>query len=247
MLRWRPPAPHSPCGRILLLGHGAGSNVRHPLLGGIAAALAGRGATVVGFNFAYAEAGRRFPDPAARLEAAFRDALGPVARHRTEGEAGWPLVLGGRSMGGRIASHLAAQGVPCAGLALLGYPLHPAGRPDRLRTGHWRALRALRVPLLFVQGDRDRLCDLELLERERRLLGDAPVRLHVLDGADHEFRVRGRVPAEVAAEVAEVVAAWAASLPVPPLVRSEDFRDAGPEPTAGGSLGAPKTDRVKQL
>jgi len=250
LLRWRPPVSASP-GRTLLLGHGAGSSVRHGLLGGIAAALAARGDTVVGFNFADAEAGRRFPDPPARLEAAFRDALAAAAGQRAEGAAGQPLVLGGRSMGGRIASHLAAQGVPCAGLALLGYPLHPAGRPQPLRTAHWPALGALRVPLLFVQGDRDRLCDLDVLERERRLLGEAPVRLHVLAGADHEFRGRGRSPARVAAEVAEVaevVAAWAAGLPrqAGPPPGAGDFRDARPEPGTGGRLGAPKPVRATQ-
>ncbi len=215
ILRWHPLSPPPSRGRTLLLGHGAGSSVRHPLLAGIAAALAERGSTVAGFNFAYAEAGRRRPDPPARLEAAFRDALTALSLPGRNAKDGRALVLGGRSMGGRIASHLAAQGVACAGMALLGYPLHPAGRPERLRTAHWPALRSLRVPLLFVQGDRDRLCDLDLLERERRLLGDTPVRLHVLAGADHGFRVRGRDPTDVAVEVAEVVTAWLASLPSP--------------------------------
>jgi predicted alpha/beta-hydrolase family hydrolase len=188
-------------GAGLVLGHSAGARVTDPPLGHVAAGLAARGHPVLGFNFAYSEAGRRLPDPAARLESAFRDAVA-LARPLLGG----PLVLGGRSMGGRIASHLAAQGEPCAGLVLLCYPLHPAGRPERLRTAHWPALR---VPLLFVQGDADDLCDLDLLERERRLhLGGADSRVHVLAGADHDLRVPGRPHAQVLDEVVAVVAEW---------------------------------------
>jgi uncharacterized protein len=100
-------------GAGLVLGHSAGARVTDPPLGHVAAGLAARGHPVLGFNFAYSEAGRRMPDPAARLESAFRDAVG-LARPLLGG----PLVLGGRSMGGRIASHLAAQGEPCAALPI---------------------------------------------------------------------------------------------------------------------------------
>lgn len=190
----------------LVLGHGAGTQVTHPLLARVAAGLADRGYPAIAFNFAYAEAGRRSPDPPARLEAAFRDAVGFARRRLGKRQ----LVLGGRSMGGRIASHLAAAGEPCAGLALLGYPLHPAGRPERLRTDHWPELA---VPVLFVQGDRDALCHLDLLERERRAhLGQVATRVHVLAGADHNFRVRGRDQGQVLDEVAAVVAGWLAGL-----------------------------------
>ena len=185
----------------LVLGHGAGAQAAQPALGRIAAGLAGRGHPVLAFNFAYREAGRRLPDPAARLESAFRDAVA-----RSGALLGRPLVLGGRSLGGRIASHLAAQGEPCAGLVLLCYPLHPSGRPERLRTAQWPALR---VPTLFLQGDRDSLCDLELLERERRrLLTRAESRLHLLAGADHDLVVRGRPQELVLDEVVAVVAGW---------------------------------------
>jgi predicted alpha/beta-hydrolase family hydrolase len=202
-LLWRPSGESARPG--LVLGHSAGTPVTDPLLGRIAAGLAGHGHPVLAFNFAYSEAGRRPPDPAARLEAAFGDAVA-FARPLLEG----PLLLGGRSMGGRIASHLAARGEPCGGLVLLGYPLHPARRPERLRTAHWPDLR---VPMLFVQGDRDRLCDLDLLERERRrLLGRVDARVHPLAGADHGFRVRGRPPQRVTDEVVAVVAGWLATL-----------------------------------
>jgi predicted alpha/beta-hydrolase family hydrolase len=190
----------------LLLAPAAGARATNPLLAWVASSLAGNGHPVVAFDFASTEAGRRLPDPPARLESAFRDAIA-FAEGLLQGLVGPdPLVLGGRSMGGRIASQVAAQGGRCAGLVLLGYPLHPPGRPEKLRTAHWPLLR---VPMLFVHGDRDALCDPDLFERERRLrLVDAPTRVHLLHGADHGFRVAGRRQADVLAEVAGVVVDW---------------------------------------
>jgi uncharacterized protein len=189
----------------LVLAHGAGTDLTDTLLRAASRGLSARGFPVLTFNFAYAEAGRGRPDPAGRLERAFRDAI-TVARD-TIGDR--PIVLGGRSMGGRIGSHVAAQGEPCAGLVLLGYPLHPAGRAERLRTEHWPSLR---VPTLFVQGDRDRLCPLDLLDRERteRLTG-APSRLHVVAGADHGFALPksdARAAETILEEIVDAVAAW---------------------------------------
>ena len=200
-LQW-PPRGGRPRPLGLLLAPAAGARASHPLLAGVAANLAGDGYPVLGFDFASTEAGRRLPDPPARLESAFRDAIAfaePLLGRR-------PLVLGGRSMGGRIASQVAAQGERCAGLVLLGYPLHPPGRPEKLRTAHWPLLR---VPMLFVHGDRDALCDLEVFERERReRLAGAPTRVHLLAGADHGFRVAGRGQADVLAEVSAAVVDW---------------------------------------
>jgi predicted alpha/beta-hydrolase family hydrolase len=205
LLEWSPGGLDA--GRLgLVLAPSAGAQVSQPAFGRIAAGLAASGHPVIGLNFAYAEAGRRLPDPPARLESAFRDAVS-FAR-RLLGPR--PLVLGGRSMGGRIASHLAADGEPCAGLALLGYPLHPPGHPERLRTTHWPKLE---VPVLFVQGDRDALCDLDLLARERRAsLSQTATDLHVIEGADHGFRVPGRDRAVVLAELVRIVAGWLAEL-----------------------------------
>lgn len=187
-------------GPVVVLAHGAGSGPESDVLTTVAARLAREGTPVVRFAFAYREAGRRAPDPAARLLGAWRDVLSVV--RETYGPAR-PVVLGGRSMGGRSASMVAAQGEPCAGLVLLAYPLHPPGRPDRLRTDHWPALR---IPSLFVSGERDPLCDLELLNRERaRSLTGAPSTLHVVPGADHSFRVpagQGRTRASVLDEIA---------------------------------------------
>jgi predicted alpha/beta-hydrolase family hydrolase len=205
VLCWRPAGGAGQARPGVVLAPGAGSQVSGPSLAGVAAGLAARGHPVLAFNFAYAERRRPFPDPPARLESAWRDAVA-FARARLRR----PLVLGGRSMGGRIATHLAAAGEPCAGLVLLAYPLHPPSQPQRLRTDHWPRLT---VPVLFVQGDHDELCDLDLLQWERReRLGGAPSRLHLLKGADHDFQVPGRDRDEVLDEVAAVVAGWAASL-----------------------------------
>lgn len=201
---WHPPVV---TGAAFLLAHGAGTDLTHPFLRAVARGLAERGHPAVTFNFGFTEAGRKRPDPMPRLESAYADVVA-WARDRFGPR---PLVLGGRSMGGRVGSHLAAQGVPCAGLAFLGYPLHPAGRPERLRTGHWPRLR---VPVLFVTGQRDKLCDLDLLARERaRHLAAVDDRLHVVAGGDHSFKVRaadGRSQAAVQVEVIEAVTAWAA-------------------------------------
>ena len=198
-------------GTAFVLGHGAGANAAHATMLALGRGLAGRGHPVLTFNFGYAEAGRRAPDPTAWLESALRDAAG-VAREAFG--QGRPLILGGRSMGGRIASQLAAHGEPCAGLALLGYPLHPARWPERLRTEHWPQIR---VPVLFVQGDRDRLCPLARLDEQRRAHLAVPVDVEVLPGADHAFAVRGDggTPRPHTLErVAGDVATWAARLPV---------------------------------
>lgn len=214
---WLPPG--APTGPALLLAHGAGTDRTNPLLRDVAAGLSARGIPVLLCNFPYTEAGRKPPDPMPVLESCLRD-VAAALRSRL---GGVPLVLGGRSMGGRVASHLAAQGEDCAGLVFLGYPLHPPTRagaavPDeRLRTGHWEQLR---VPTLFVQGDRDALADLRLLQRERAArLGGADSRVHVVAGGDHGFGVRkrdGRTEAEVRQEIVDVMHDWLGTLPARP-------------------------------
>jgi uncharacterized protein len=192
----------------VILAHGASTDHAWPVQRAIAAGLAAGGHPVLTFNFAYAQAGRRRTDSPTRLAAAWRDVIAG-ARGRLGAER--PLVIGGRSMGGRIASVLAAEGEPCAGLLLLSYPLHPAGRPEQLRTAHWSDLR---VPILFVQGDRDALCCADLLARERAArLSHVRSDLHVIAGGDHSFKVRSRPQDAVVTEVVSVATAWLASLP----------------------------------
>jgi predicted alpha/beta-hydrolase family hydrolase len=183
-----------------VLAHGAGSGPDSDVLAEVGRALAGAGVAVLSFAFAYRAAGRRAPDPSGRLLSAWRDALafaeqvGPV-----------PLVTGGRSLGGRTASLLAAEGAAGDALVLLAYPL--TGRSGEPRTAHWPSVR---IPALFVSGDRDPLCDLDLLGRERPALG-APSELVVISGADHAFNVRARDRrgrAGVLDELATAVAGW---------------------------------------
>ncbi len=195
--RWGADAPaHRPG---LLLTHGAGSDRSDPAVRAVAEGLAARGVPVLLFELPYATAGRRPPDPMPRLEAAYRDVL----RAAPDLLGPRPLVLGGRSLGGRVASHLVAAGAPARGLCLLAYPLHPERRPERLRTDHWPRLR---VPTLLVSGDRDRLCRQDLLEDALPAL-PGPVTLHVLAGADHGLTTRARDPRDTATVRAEAVAA----------------------------------------
>jgi uncharacterized protein len=179
----------------LVLAPGAGSRLEHPFLANLSAALAPE-VLVLRFNFPYQEARRSSPDPPARLEATYRAVLGWLRAHPTL--APGPLFAGGKSMGGRMGSHLAAVGEPLAGLVLLGYPLHPAGKPEQRRDAH---LPAIRCPMLFIQGTRDPLCDLRLLEPVFGRLA-APHRLVIIPEGDHSFKApkrAGRSPDEISA------------------------------------------------
>lgn len=185
-------------GPALLLAHGAGTNQDHPMMATLAEGLASHGLVVITFNYPYTEAGRRAPDRAPKLLTCHR-AVGAWARS----EHGAELVFGGRSMGGRMASLLAAEGEPMRGLVLFAYPLHPAGRPDRLRTDH---LGDIQVPMLFVQGSRDSLARPELFDQHVRRLEGAEV--FDLDGADHAWRLPGHDPKAVTNRVAGAAAVW---------------------------------------
>lgn len=189
----------------VLLAHGAGNDMDSPFMTDIHGALAARGLLAARFNFPYAEAGRKAPDRAPRLEQTWRAVAAWLQGHPQW--APGPLFAGGKSMGGRMASHLAAAGEPFAGLVFLGYPLHPPRRPEKVRGAH---LAAITCPMLFVQGTRDPLCDLDLLERTLSGL-PAPLQVYRIAGGDHSFKLpkrAGRAPAEVLDEVAEVVVRW---------------------------------------
>ena len=188
---------------VLALGHGAGGDRRAGLLVRLANVLAAGGRRVVLFNFPYTEARRRVPDKPAVLEAT----ITAVAAHARERLGASNLVLGGKSMGGRIASQAVAQGLRADGLLFLGYPLHPPGRFDALRDRH---LPAVSAPMLFVQGTRDAFARPDLLASVLAGLGDRAT-LHSIEDGDHSFAVprrAGRAPGEVEAEVASAIAGW---------------------------------------
>ena len=181
-------------GATLVLGHGAGAGQTSPFMVSFAAGLAARGLDIITFNFAYTEQGRRAPDRTARLEACYRAVVETARASRPE-VATRPLLIGGKSMGGRIASQIAAapdddpartgSQLDVAGLVLLGYPLHPPGRPDRMRDTH---LPRIGAPMLVVQGSRDSFGTPDEL---RPVLARLPAaRLHVVEGGDHSFNIR---------------------------------------------------------
>ena len=193
---------HRPAGSAkstLILGHGAGYNMNTRLLIDIGAALASRGVAVVRFNFPYTEAGRRAPDPQPRLEACYRAVAAAVSEQIPS------LFLGGKSMGGRIASHIVADGFTAAGLVFLGYPLHPPGKPERIRDSH---LKEISVPVLFLQGTRDPFARPDLLQRTVKTMKTAD--LAKIEGGDHSFKVPGRSTSEVTAELIETILAFVA-------------------------------------
>lgn len=196
---------HPPEGdTYLLLGHGAGGNLHTPGLAHYARALAVSGIGAVRFNFPYAEARRKVPDKQPLLETCFR-AVAEQVRPRVE-----RLYLGGRSMGGRIASHVVADGFPALGLAFLSYPLHPPGQPQRLRAAH---LKKINVPMLFLQGTRDGFAQPPLL---RQVLDTLPTAtLYPVEGADHGLTVRGRNQEDVTRELVEATLRWMGDPQVP--------------------------------
>ena len=204
------PEPVAASPTVVVLAHGAGKDMTSPFLSAVHEGLAAHGYVTVKFNFPYTEAGRRAPDRAPVLEDCYRHV---VATIRTDARVTPSrIVIGGKSMGGRMASHLASQGEAVAGLILLGYPLHPPGKVEQLRVAH---LPKIRVPMLFFAGTRDSLCRLDLLQRTVAELR-APVTLHVIDGGDHSFAVPKamRRPAhDVWEEIIRVTADWLTKLP----------------------------------
>lgn len=194
---------------LLVLAHGAGAGMRHAFLETACRCLADEGIATFRFQFPYTEKGRRAPDPPPVLTATLRAAVETAAREAPE----LPLLAGGKSLGGRMASTAAAErplpGV--RGIAFFGFPLHTPGKPDSKRAAH---LADVALPMLFLQGTRDELAELALLEPVIGRLGPR-ARLHRVEGADHSFRVpkrTGRGEEEVHRELAAVVADWSKPL-----------------------------------
>jgi uncharacterized protein len=192
----RPPKPVA----TLVVAHGAGSGMDHPFLIGFTRAMNDLGLATLRFNFVYIENGRRAPDPAPFLEETWRAAFA-AASDRAKSE---PVWAGGKSLGGRIASMVVADGMAAAGLVFLGYPLHPPGKPERIRDEH---LYRIEVPMLFLEGTRDPFATPELLHGVIAKLGKR-ASLVAIEGGDHSFNVRGvkRDAREVGASLAQPAA-----------------------------------------
>jgi predicted alpha/beta-hydrolase family hydrolase len=183
---------------------GAGSNVHDPFAALAACDLAPHGIAMLRFQFPYSEAGKKAPDREPVLEDTWRAAI-----EYARGRAG-RLVVGGRSMGGRIASHVVAQGAAVDALALFAYPLHPPGRPERRRDAH---LSTIAVPTLFCSGTNDAFASPDELQALTKIFRGS--RLHLLDGADHGFAVSkssGRTRHDVWIEAIGELRQWLASL-----------------------------------
>ena len=187
---------HGAGSTVVVLGHGAGGDRHTPMLVDLAEALAASGRAALLYNFPYAERGAGRPDPPRVLESTALEAAALAAA----GTGATSIVMGGRSMGGRIASQVVAGGARADALAFLAYPLHPPGRPEKRREAH---LPDIAAPMLFVQGTRDAFAREDLLHTLIDRLGDR-AELHPVEGADHSFRVlkrSGRTPADVQDEV----------------------------------------------
>ncbi|MGF6307553.1 putative alpha/beta-hydrolase family hydrolase [Bradyrhizobium sp. i1.8.4] len=190
-----------------VFAHGAGAGMTHPSMAMICEGLAERGIATLRYQFPYMEKGSKRPDPPTVAQATVRAAVAEAARHCSE----LPLFAGGKSFGGRMTSQAQAK-APLAGvrgLVFLGFPLHPAGKRSSERAKH---LAEVNVPMLFLQGTRDALAELDLLEPVVKGLGRRAT-LHLVQEADHSFHVlkrSGRNDREVMAELLDAFAAWVA-------------------------------------
>jgi uncharacterized protein len=197
------PASTGSRGRLFICAHGAGGHMADRGMLALSELFRGRDADVVRFNFLYREKGSRQPDAMPRL----KECISAVVSRALQEVQPELLLIGGRSMGGRAASMLAADGFSCDGLVLLAYPLHPAGQPEKLRAAH---LATIEVPVLCLNGTRDSLCTRELMDKVVSGLSSAWT-MHWLGGADHSFHVlksSGRSDGDVLNEIGDAYSAW---------------------------------------
>ncbi len=194
---------------VYVLAHGAGAGMRHPFLETVAQRLAERDIATLRYQFPYMEQRARRPDAPAVAAATVRAAVAEAARRAP----GLPLIAGGKSFGGRMTSTAQAEeplsGV--RGLAFLGFPLHPPGRPEDTRAEH---LARVQIPMLFLQGDRDEFADLKLLRPVVKRLGERAT-LHLVEGGDHSFKVlkrSGRTDGDVMTELVGAIVEWTAGI-----------------------------------
>jgi uncharacterized protein len=195
---------------LFVIAHGAGAGMNHSFMASLASALAERHVATLRYQFPFTEAGSKRPDDPATAQRTVRAAVAEAAARLP----GVPLFAGGKSFGGRMTSQAqAAQALEgVRGLVFVGFPLHPASKPDTRRAAH---LAEVMVPMLFLQGTRDALADLDLVRATTSQLGGRAT-LHVVQGADHAFHVlvrSGRTDAQVLDELADTIAAWIVRTP----------------------------------
>ena len=212
-----PAAKKNRLGVTLILGHGAGADQSSSFMKLFASGLADRGVDAMTFNFVYTEQRRGAPDPKAKLESCYRAVIEAALSEKLIKNN--RLTIGGKSMGGRIASQVAAAACEkgealakqIAGLVFLGYPLHPPGNPAKLRVEH---LPHLKMPMLFVQGTRDSLGSTEEIAPIVKKL-KLPATIYVIEGGDHSFKAPkkfGRSQEEIYEAAMDAIAAWVEAL-----------------------------------
>jgi predicted alpha/beta-hydrolase family hydrolase len=211
-----PAAKKNRAGVTIILGHGAGADQLSGFMRMVANGFAARGLDAMTFNFIYKEKRKRVPDTKAKLEACYRAVIdAAIANKKLKGNK---LIIGGKSMGGRIASQVAAEhseGID--GLVFLGYPLHPPGRPDKMRDEH---LAKVKAPMLFVQGSRDAFGtedEIRAIIKKHRLRAE----LYVIESGNHSFKVPKSVAPQqrVYEDVMDEVTRWCRALSPPPRGR----------------------------
>lgn len=200
------PANATRLNTTLILGHGAGGNQLSPFMKLFAGGLSERGIDALTFNFLYMERGRGAPDPKAKLESCYQSVIDAALAHKKLKSN--RLAIGGKSMGGRIASQVAAAGGKnVVALVFLGYPLHPPGKPEQLRDAH---LKDIRAPMLFIQGSKDPFgtsAEIQTVIKKHKL----PATLYVIEGGDHSFKVpksAGLSQSEVYESMIEKIVEW---------------------------------------
>jgi predicted alpha/beta-hydrolase family hydrolase len=196
------PAKPQAC---FVFAHGAGAGMTHPFMAALATGLAQRGIATLRFQFPYMEQGSKRPDSPKVAQTAIRAAVQAAAQHMP----GVPLFAGGKSFGGRMTTQAQAAEplTQVRGIVLVGFPLHAAGKPGDERAAH---LADVQLPMLFLQGTRDTLADLDLIRKVTAKLGGRAT-LHIVDGADHSFHVlarSGRNDDEVRDELLDTMAGW---------------------------------------
>jgi uncharacterized protein len=205
-----PAAKKNKLSKTIILGHGAGANQLSGFIRLFASGLAERGFDALTFNFIYTEKGRGGPDPKAKLELCYAAVIDAAIKHRKLKDN--RLLIGGKSMGGRIASQVAAAGDQrITGLVFLGYPLHPPGQPQKLRTDHWSSIKA---PMLFLQGTRDSLGTPDEIKPFLKKL-KLKAKVYVIETGDHSFKVQksAGVPQDVVYERAmDEIVEWSKGL-----------------------------------